>query len=191
MPVLLFMINVWLLDKRYEREADHAGDGKDRDDCPYPVDQFSVFCCKNHICGVLEWTYYTSSMREYQQKYMIRTLLYSRVTIVVLFLLCILLLRSIVELNDKRIAVEKLREESASERQELEAKVQKAEEKNGLMATDRGFESYVRTTFPIVKKGEGVIVIYDEEKSPVADVRSDMTVWERLQVFFQGVFAKK
>ena len=130
-------------------------------------------------------------MREYQQKYMVRTLLYSRVTIVVLFLLCILLLRSIVELNDKRIAVEKLRTESATERQDLELKVQKAQEKNDLIATDRGFESYVRTTFPIVKEGEGVIVIYDEEKSPVADVRSDMTVWERLQIFFQSWFAKK
>jgi hypothetical protein len=130
-------------------------------------------------------------MREYQQKYMIRTLLYSRVTIVILFLLCILLLRSIVELNNKRLAMEKLREESALERQDLELKVQKAEEKNYLIATERGLESYVRTTFPVVKKGEGVIVIYDEEKSPVAEVRSDMTVWERLQVFFRSLFAKK
>lgn len=140
---------------------------------------------------MLEWVYYTSSMREYQQKYMIRTLLYSRVTIVILFLLSVLLLRSIVELNDKRIAVEKLRKESALERQELQMKVQKAEEKNDLIATDRGFETYVRTTFPIVKEGEGVIVIYDEEKSPVAEVRSEMTVWERLQVFFQNFFTKK
>lgn len=130
-------------------------------------------------------------MREYQQKYMIRTLLYSRVTIVFLFLLCILLLRSIVELNDKRIAVEKLRKESAIERQDLESKVQKAEEKNESIATERGFEAYVRTTYPVVKEGEGVIVIYDEEKSPVAEVRSDMTVWERLQILFQNLFAKK
>ena len=41
---------------------------------------------------------------------MIRTLVYSRVTIVVLFLLVILLLRSIMELNDKRIEVSKLRD---------------------------------------------------------------------------------
>ena len=130
-------------------------------------------------------------MREYQQKYMIRTLLYSRVTIVVLFLLCILLLRSIVDMNNKRLAVEKLRAESASERQDLELKVQKAEEKNNAIATERGFEAYVRTTYPVVKEGEGVIVIYDGEKSPVAEVKSDMTVWERLQVFFQRLFAKK
>ena len=95
------------------------------------------------------------------------------------------------ELNNKRIAVEKLRQESLTERQELEMKVAKAEEKNALIATARGLESYVRTTLPVVKEGEGVIVIYDEEKSPVTEVRSDMTVWERLQVFFQELFAKK
>jgi hypothetical protein len=130
-------------------------------------------------------------MREYQQKHQIRTIVYSRVTIIILFLLCILLLRSIMELNDKRIAVNKLREESATERQELESKVQKAEEKNAAIATQRGFESYVRTTYPVVKEGEGVIVIYDGDKSAVAQVRSDMTAWEHLKVYLQGLFAKK
>jgi cell division protein FtsB len=130
-------------------------------------------------------------MREYQQKHLIRTVLYSRVTIVVLFLIIILFLRSIMELNDKRIAVKKLQAESAAERQDLEAKVRRAEEKNDAIATDRGFETYVRTTYPVVKEGEGVIVIYDGEKSPVAPVKADMTVWERMKVFLQGVFAKK
>jgi hypothetical protein len=130
-------------------------------------------------------------MREYQQKHMIRTILYSRVTIVILFLFVVLLLRSIMELNDKRIAVKKLQTESAAERQDLEAKVRKAEEKNDAIATDRGFETYVRTTYPVVKDGEGVIVTYDDEKSPVAAVKADMTVWERMKVFLQGIFAKK
>lgn len=130
-------------------------------------------------------------MREFEQKHQIRTILYSRVTIVILFLLCILLLRSIMELNDKRMAVKKLEGESAVERQELEMKVQKAEEKNNAIETKRGFESYVRTTYPIVKEGEGVIVIYDDEKSPVAEVRSNMTLWEQVKVKLQGFFAKQ
>jgi cell division protein FtsB len=130
-------------------------------------------------------------MREYQQKALIRTVLYSRVTIVILFLLVVLLLRSIMELNDKRIAVKKLQVDSAAKRQDLEGKVQTAQEKNDSIATDRGFENYVRTTYPVVKEGEGVIVVYDAPTSPVAPVRADMTIWERLQVYFQSVFAKK
>lgn len=130
-------------------------------------------------------------MREYQQKHQIRTILYSRVTIVILFLLCILLLRSIVELNDKRIAVEKLRSESEADRIDLEMKVERAQEKNEVIATQRGFENYVRTTYPVVKEGEGVIVIYDGDKSLVAQVRTDMTMMEHIKVFLQGFFAKK
>jgi hypothetical protein len=129
-------------------------------------------------------------MKEYQQKHMVRTLVYSRVTIVVLFLLIILLLRSIMELNDKRIEVAKLRDDSKVERQNLTEKVAKAQAQSDEIATPRGFESYVRTTYPVVKEGEGVIVIYDGEKSPVSQVRADMNVWERFIVFWNS-FTKK
>lgn len=115
---------------------------------------------------------------------MIRTLLYSRVTIIILFILIILLLRSIMELNDKRIEVSKLRNDSLKDRQELEAKVAAAQKQNDDMSTQRGFENYVRTTYPVVKEGEGVIVIYDGDKSPVSPVREDMNVWERLLVLW-------
>lgn len=130
-------------------------------------------------------------MREYQHKHLLRTLFYSKVTIVVLFLLTILLLRSIMELNDKRIEVAKLRDDSKIEKQKLEEKVKKSQRQNDEIATERGFEAYVRTTFPVVKEGEGVIVVYDGEKSPVSQVRVDMTVWEKLLVFWNSFGKKK
>jgi cell division protein FtsB len=126
-------------------------------------------------------------MREYQQRHMIRTLLYSRVTIIILFVLIILLLRSIMELNDKRIEVTKLRNDTAKEKATLTEKVAIAEKQNALIATDRGFEEYVRSTYPVVKDGEGVIVLYDEGKNPVSVVRTSMTVWERITVWLQSI----
>ncbi len=129
-------------------------------------------------------------MKEYQHKHMVRTLVYSRVTIVILFLLIILLLRSIMELNDKRIEVAKLRNDSLTERKILTDKVAKAQKQSDEIATPRGFESYVRTTYPVVKEGEGVIVVYDGDKSPVSQVRQDMNVWERLLVLWHTVVKK-
>lgn len=125
-------------------------------------------------------------MKEYQQKHMMRTLVYSRVTIVFLFIICALFIRSILELNDKRIETSKLRDDSYVERKELEEKVKKAQEKNDYIDTPRGFEDYIRTTFPVVKEGgEGVIVVYDDTKSSVvSSVRENMTVWERLLVLW-------
>jgi hypothetical protein len=129
-------------------------------------------------------------MREYQQKHMIRTLVYSRVTLVILFLLIVLLLRSIMELNDKRIDVAKLRDDSIKEREELQRKVDKAQAQTDLISTQRGLEAYIRTTYPVVKKGEGVIVIYDDNKVPVSTVRDKMTVWEHLNIWWNNVFQK-
>ncbi len=127
-------------------------------------------------------------MKEYQQKHMIRTLIYSKVTLVVLFLLIVLLLRSIMELNNKRIEVSKLRDDSAREREELERKVEKAQKENEFISTERGFEAYVRTTYPVVKKGEGVIVIYDDDKVPVSPVREKVTFWEKMSIWWRDVF---
>ena len=127
-------------------------------------------------------------MREYQQKHMIRTLVYSRVTLVILFLLIVLLLRSIMELNNKRTDVAKLRNDSTKERTELQKKVDKAQQETDLISTKGGFEAYIRTTYPVVKKGEGVIVIYDDNKVPVSTVREKMTVWEHLNVWWNSFF---
>lgn len=130
-------------------------------------------------------------MKEYQQKYIVRTILYSRVTMVILFILLILFIRTIVELNDKRINASKLREESSAERNDLEEKVAKAKNKEESIKTERGFETYVRTTYPVVSEGEGVIVIYDAPTSLVTPVREDMTVWERLLVLWHKFFPQK
>lgn len=121
---------------------------------------------------------------------MIRTLVYSRVTLVILFLLIVLLLRSIMELNDKRIDVGNIRDDSSKERSELQKKVDKAQKEADHISAQRGFEAYVRTTYPVVKKGEGVIVIYDDNKVPVSAVREDMTVWEHFNIWWNTFFKK-
>jgi hypothetical protein len=127
-------------------------------------------------------------MREYQHKHMVRTLVYSKVTLLILFLLIVVLLRSIVELNAKRLDVVKLRDDSQKEKEGLMRKVDQARKETDAIQTERGFESYVRTTYPVVKQGEGVIVIYDEGKNPVSAVRSQMTVGERLNIWWKNFF---
>lgn len=117
--------------------------------------------------------------------------MYSRVTAVVLFLALILFIRTIVELNEKRISASNLKEESSALRKDLEYKVTKATEKEEAIKTERGFETYVRTTYPVVGEGEGVIVIYDAPASLVTSVREDMTVWERLLVLWHRFIPTK
>jgi len=94
------------------------------------------------------------------------------------------------ELNDKRLEVAKLRSDSKIEKQNIIEKVEKAKKESEEIATPRGFESYVRTTYPVVKDGEGVIVVYDGDKSPVSQVRADMNVWERFMVWWNDMVKK-
>ena len=84
--------------------------------------------------------------------------------------------------------VAKLRNDSLLERTTIENKVREARSKNEAIITPRGFENYVRTTFPVVKEEEGVIVIYDDEKSLVSQVRAEVTIWERLLITWNKVF---
>lgn len=130
-------------------------------------------------------------MREYQHKYIIRTLLYSPITIIALFLVIVLMVRSIVELNDKRLMVTAQKEEAKAKQADMERKLAKAEEKSTEIMTERGLEAYMRTTYPVVKEGEGVIVVYDSAGSVVTPVRENLTVWERLTIWWRQTFGRQ
>lgn len=126
-------------------------------------------------------------MREYQHRHAIRTLFYSPTMVIILFLITILLLRSIIDLNDKRIAVSNSRKESEIKKQSLQDSLVVTQTKNDSIHTARGFEEYVRVTQPVVKDGEGVIVVYDSQRSPVTPVRKETNIWEDLIILFQKV----
>jgi len=126
-------------------------------------------------------------MKEYQQKHKVEKLLYSKVVVVILFVLVLFLFRSVMELNDKRLEVDTLRDETRVEKSNLEQKVGQKEERNEFIKTSRGLEGYIRETLPVVKEDEGVIVIYDNDKSPVSEVRDSMNIWERLIVLWNKI----
>ena len=88
----------------------------------------------------------------------------------------------------KRADVAKIRDDSQKERDGLQLKVEKAQKETDLIGTQRGFEAYVRTTYPVVKKGEGVIVIYDDDKTPVSTVRTKVTFLEQMSIWWTDFF---
>jgi hypothetical protein len=139
---------------------------------------------------VLEYRYTTASVKEYQQKHIIRTIFYSKTVIVILFVLVIVLARSVVELNNKRIEMSKIRDDTEKEMLDLKQKKEKAEESLAFIKTPRGEEEYIRTTHPVVKEGEGVIIVYDNQKSPVSNVRERISFLEKLSIWWNSVFRR-
>ena len=129
-------------------------------------------------------------MKEYQQRHVLKKLLYSRLSILILGVICLLMLRSIMELYGKYSKVSDLKALSSKERQSIQEKLARAQEKNDALHTDRGVEEYVRRTYPVVKEGEGVIVVYEASSSPVVPVRKDAPITERIRLFFATLFSK-
>jgi len=129
-------------------------------------------------------------MKEYQQRHTLKKLLYSKLSILILGIICLLMLRSVVELYGKYAKVAELKSQSEKERISLEQKLNKSQEKTDALYTDRGVEEYVRRTYPVVKQGEGVIVVYEASSSPVVPERKDVSVIERIRMFFGTLFYK-
>ena len=86
--------------------------------------------------------------------------------------------------------VSDLKAQISKERQLLQEKLVRSQEKNDALHTDRGVEEYVRRTYPVVKEGEGVIVVYEASSSPVVPVRKDAPITERIKLFFETLFSK-
>lgn len=129
-------------------------------------------------------------MREYQQRQIWRKLFYSRFFIVILFLVFVLLLRSVVELNDKRVKVNVTRDESVLKLSTVQEKLNKSEEKYNTILTERGVEDYVRKTFPVVKDGEGMIIVYDASTSPVVPVKKDAGYFADFMIWVKSVVSR-
>lgn len=127
-------------------------------------------------------------MREIQQERTFHRLLYSTVTIVILSMLVLLLLRSTVSLYAKRNEIVKEREKKEEELNKQKGLLQAATDKKLYLETERGKEEYLRTTFPVASGGEGVIIVYDDNKKTVSPVKRDATTKEKLLYFWRGLF---
>jgi cystathionine beta-lyase/cystathionine gamma-synthase len=128
-------------------------------------------------------------MKEYQQKTLLKRFLYSQFSILVLAIICIIVLRAVIGLYQKYDKLNIERNTVNEERHTLEKKLATIQAKNDSLATESGQESYIRTTYPVVKDGEGVIVIYEATNSPVVEIRSGISFKERALLWFKAFFA--
>lgn len=127
-------------------------------------------------------------MKEYQHKRLWRKLMYSKGTMIVLAIMCMLLLRSTMALYVKYQKVHTLQEESKQEEEKIHQKVLAVQAKNESLQTSRGKEEYIRKTYPVIQGSEHVIVMVEATSSPVVSVRKDISFTEKVKLFLQSLF---
>ena len=103
-------------------------------------------------------------------------------------MLILILLRSTVSLYEKRNDIVAERNKKEQELKDAERKLSDTKEKKVFLESERGKEEYIRTTFPVVRDGEGVIIVYDDKKESVTQVKKELSTKESLLRFLKDLF---
>lgn len=125
-------------------------------------------------------------MLEFQQKRRLRRILYSKVTLVLLFALLLLFGRSTFSLWEKQREAERGLSAMEGERAALELKGKSLAARIAALKTERGIEEAIREKFKVAKEGEGVVVVIDpkEKEDTIGEANSFFTWWKSIRGFF-------
>lgn len=102
-------------------------------------------------------------MREFQERNKVKKRIYSKTTLLLLLLLCILVTRGAYGVYLKEKSSRQEMHRILEQKVELEQRLHAIEGHNEHLQTAAGIETEIRHKFDVVKDGEGVIVIVDKE----------------------------
>ncbi len=104
-------------------------------------------------------------MKEFQDRNKVKKRMYSKTTLLFLFLGTILVFRGAYDVYQKEVESRKEMERVLTQKKELQGRLGNIEHHAELLKTPAGVENEIRNKFDVVKEGEGVIVIVDKEIS--------------------------
>lgn len=106
-------------------------------------------------------------MFDFYEKRKIKSLLYSKATLIVLAILIVLLARSVYERYQVAEGIEDKREAKVTELAELNERAKSLEEKVSYLENERGMEEEFRGRFDVAKEGEQVVIIVDKDSEKI------------------------
>lgn len=107
-------------------------------------------------------------MAAFQDRRFWKRLAYSRLTAIILGLAILGLGRTVWQIGWRSRVVDQERERVAAELAELLERERVLKQEIAALETDRGIEAAIRQKFPVVRDGERVIVVVEEEEALVA-----------------------
>jgi cell division protein FtsB len=123
-------------------------------------------------------------MLDFQQKRKLRSVAYSRVTLIILGLLVILSLRSIWMLYQKQQESEKLRQQANAEVGELLARQAELNTQIARLQTPQGIDAAIRDKYNVAKPDENMVVIVDDQSSTTEATTTAQSLWQKFLDMF-------
>lgn len=124
-------------------------------------------------------------MTQNQSKNSLNKILYSKITIIILFAFLVILSYSVFSLYKKRN--EALTKTRAAEAELNRVKEKQAQIDSSLdkLSTPEGIEDAIRDKFQVVKNGEELIVVTDPEQNKIIEEENEkQTFWDKIKEFF-------
>ncbi len=129
-------------------------------------------------------------MSEFNKKRPYRQFIYSPITLFFLLIILAVLLKAGWGVYQKERKSAEYLSRAQSELEKLTVRKNKLEESVEYMKTDKGIEAEIRSKFRVVREGEMVAVIVDNE--PMKNEKISTTTpassgfWQKLRVWFSG-----
>ena len=123
-------------------------------------------------------------MLDFQQKRKVKSFMYNRVTIGLLFVFVLYASFSTFRVYKKQKESEYLRGVVEKKVYELEAKDRQINEKIQDLDTDQGLEREIRGKFNVAKDDENMVIILENEEATTTDIRKPMSFWQKVLGFF-------
>jgi len=124
-------------------------------------------------------------MFDFQQKRKIRKIIYSRLTIVILFILVLLLANSTYKIYQKeKLSLEDYNQ-TKKEYEDLKGRQAMLDSEIARLKTENGIEEEIRSKFSVAKPGETVVVVVDSSSSSSTDNNgASLSWWQRFINWF-------
>lgn len=127
-------------------------------------------------------------MHEFQEKKKLRKILYSKATLIALFVIIIFIARAVLGVYYKQKISEENLLIANNKITELESREKMLNSEIEWLKTDKGVEEEIRKKFMVGKAGEQVIVIVDEDRSNKngeVDNGERKSIWDKFIDFFR------
>lgn len=123
-------------------------------------------------------------MIDFQQKRKIRSVAYHKATLIILSILVLIFAHSVWGVYQKKRESEEMKNISLQNTKELRLRDEDLKMKIERLGTQTGVEEEIRSKFNVVKDGEKIVVIVEDQSSGLSASSSVTGFWQKIWDFF-------
>lgn len=124
-------------------------------------------------------------MLDIQQKRKVRSFLYHRGFLAVLFVVVLFALHSTWSVYRKKELSLEMKNISLNQVEDLRKRNDDLDKKINKLTTDVGIEEEIRSKFSVAKEGESVVVVVQDEQKAASSTKSHASFWSKLISVFK------